>query len=167
MMKKYFILITTIILITNCSYYSFSGASIPKHLENVQVLTFENMTQRFDLSLSDRITEGIIKYIEDYNLIDIENSPDTDSRIWGEIRRYEEKVVSQTQDEIADQRSIQMTINISFFDKINKKPIIDNVAITETEYYNESDGDEGKEEALNDLIDKISEKAVIKLSSNW
>jgi len=166
----YKIIIPAILLITilnSCAYYSFTGKSIPNHIKTVQIILLEDQTNRYDLELPEKITEGIKKYIDDYDLMDIENTMDTDAKVFGSVTKYDETIMSQTKNEIADLTKLTISISINFYDNKQQKSLVKKTVISASEEYNEKNGEEEKDIVLEKLIDKICEDTVLKLSSNW
>lgn len=164
------VIILVIFLITtlnSCAYYSFTGKSIPNHIKTVQVILLEDQTDRYDLELPEKITEGIKKYIDDYDLMDIENASDTDAKIFGTVTKYSETIMSQTKDEVADLTKLTISISINFYDNEQQKNIIKKTTISGSEEYNEKDGEDEKNIVLEKLIDEVCEDTILKLSSNW
>ncbi|MBU4485433.1 MAG: hypothetical protein KKD38_00765 [Candidatus Delongbacteria bacterium] len=155
------------LLLLSCGFYSFSGKSIPPDIKNAQLLLFEDNTGRYDLSLPEMINEKMLSYIEDYNYFIIENSSDADSKIYGSVKSYSEKADSQTRDEIIDQMSISISVEINFYDNQNNEFIVKNLIISNTEYFEASGGDTARDEAFVKLLDRLSENIVLGLSSNW
>jgi hypothetical protein len=166
-MKPLFITIIFIIFLNSCGIYTFSGKSIPPDVKNAQLLLFEDNTGRYDLNLPETLNEKIIKNIVDYNFFDLENSSDADSRIYGSVRSYTEKITSQSRSENADQMEIIVSVELNFFNNRSDEFIVKNLTITEKEYYQSSQGDSGRDEALKKLTDRLSENIVLGLSSNW
>lgn len=162
-----FISLLSLIVFSSCSYYSFTGSSIPTHIKTVQIVLFEDRTDRYDLDLSNIIKDKLLVYVEDYKLMEEDDSKDSDSKIFGVIVSYKEGINSQLNEDTADERDMELSLSLNFYDNLEKKFIIKKTRISDTEQYNESDGELGKTEAFEKLLDRICEQAVIKLSSNW
>ena len=164
---KYFILSVLFLLITSCGNYSFSGKSIPPGINNSQLLVFEDNSGRYDLNLPEILHKKITEKIEDYNYFEIENSSAADSKIFGTVRSYSESSVSQTREEIADNMSMTISIEVNFYNNLAQDFIVKSLNISETEYYDASGGDSARDSAFEILIEKLSDSIVLGLSSNW
>ena len=164
---KTIILLLLLAIFQSCAYYSFTGKSIPPHVKTVQVLLFDDNTSRYDLSLSQELNTKIVYYIEDYNLMDIDDSKDADSKVYGTIQSFTESIASQSDDEVAQQRTLTLRLSINFYDNVNNEPIVKNYSVSHTEYFDESGGETARDEAMIELLERIGENAVIALSSNW
>ncbi|MBN1971307.1 MAG: hypothetical protein JXR48_17570 [Candidatus Delongbacteria bacterium] len=156
-----------IFLFCSCSYYSFSGASVPSHIKTVQVVKLDNLTSRYDLDLSDVLTEKLIEQIESYNLMDVENDKDADSKISGKIKTFSDDVSTKKDDDNVEKRIIRITIEFTFYDNINDVMIIKDKKISLSKEYEEKSGEQGFRTALDELIDEISENSALSLMSNW
>lgn len=164
---KYFIGIVFFLLLNSCGNYSFSGKSIPSNVKNAQLLIFEDNSGRYDLSLPEVLNESLTKQIENYNYFELENLSDADAKIFGTVVSYSENVSSQTRDESIDQMIITITVEINFFNNGRDEYIVKKQMISDSEYFMASGGDEERMTAFDILIERISEKIVLALSSNW
>ena len=161
------ICIAAFFFLNSCGNYSFSGKSIPSNVKNAQLLIFEDNSGRYDLSLPEILNESIINQIENYNYFDLENLADADAKIYGTVISYSENVSSQTRDESIDQMVISITVEINFFNNGTDEYIVKRKRISDSEYFMASGGDEERGSAFDILIERISEKIVLALSSNW
>ena len=160
-------LLLSLAIIQSCAYYSFTGKSIPPHVKTVQVLLFDDNTSRYDLSLPQEINTKLLYYIDDYRLMDIDDSKDADSKIYGTIQSFTESIASQSDDEVAQQRTLTLRLSINFYDNVKEEFIVKNYSVSHTENYDESGGETARDEAMAELLERIGENAVIALSSNW
>ncbi len=150
-----------------CSYYSFSGGSIPKYIKSCQVVLFEDNSGRYDLNLSEILTEKVKKQIEDYDLLELDESAKADSRIFCTITSYKDKIISHSASEVADQKIMELKVKLNFVDNIKNKSIIKNAVISKDREYSQSDSEDKKKELFEQLLDELADDIVIKLSSNW
>lgn len=151
----------------SCGNYSFSGKSIPPGIKNAQLLIFEDNSGRYDLNLPEILNENLTEKLEDYNYFELENSSAADSKIFGTIRSYNENFVSQTREEIADNISMTMSVEVNFYNNKSDDFIVKSLNISETEYFDASGGDSARDDAFEILIEKLSDSIVLGLSSNW
>jgi hypothetical protein len=165
-MRSVLLTICFIILLQSCAYYSFTGKSIPPHVKTVQVLLFDDNTSRYDLSLPQLINEKILYYIDDYRLMDIDDSKDADSKAFGTIQSFTESIASHS-DDVAQQRTLTLRLSINFYDNIKEEFIVKAYSVSYSENYDESGGGTSRDEAMVELLERIGENAVIALSSNW
>jgi hypothetical protein len=160
-------LLLTSFLFLSCGYYSFSGASIPPHIKSCQVLQFDNLSSRYDLLLSQKLTDLLIEKIESYDLLTIENDKNSNSKIIGTIKSFTDNVRSKIDDDTVDKREIKIVITIQLFDNINNKPIVKQRSLSKVKEYDEADGDEGFNKVLEEILEEISDAAALALISNW
>ena len=155
-------------IITSCSHYSFMGNSLPKHLKTIQISLIKDQTGRYDLQLAEKIRNKLKEKIEDYRILELsESNQSSDSYLEGSVTKYSEIIVSQKENEVAEEREIKISFTFTFFDKIAKESIVKKAIINEKDTYLNSDSDEVFDEKIETLIDKICEDTIIKLSSNW
>jgi len=163
---KLLLIAGAILFHTGCVSYGFTGGSLPENIKTVQVILFEDNTNRYDLKLAETITSGIAAEIERQKLLEIDNSAESDAKIFGTVTKYEESVVSQSKDEIADERKITISINLTFYDRTKSKTIVAG-EVSRSEPFAASGGESARKTAFDKIVKTICEDAVIKLTSNW
>jgi len=164
--QKILPLTALLLMMSGCVSYGFTGGSLPDHIKTVQIILFEDNTNRYDLKLAETISSGISAEIEKQKLLEIDNSIDSDAKIFGTVTRYEEVVVSQSKDEIADERQITIAFKLTFYDRSKNKTIVAG-EVSKSEPFAASGGEVGRKAAFDKIIKTICEDAVIKLTSNW
>lgn len=166
-MKKLIVFLIYSITLVSCTYYSFTGRSIPPGIKNAQLLLFEDNSGRYDLDLPELLNGLMSDQIERYNYFRIENSSSADSRITGRIRSYSERFVSQTRDEKTDQMAITITAEVSFFNNITQEFVVQGLTVSETEHYDSTGGDQARDRSFGILMDRLAENIILGLGSNW
>ncbi len=62
---------------------------------------------------------------------------------------------------------MSLSVEVNFFNNGMDEYVVKALKVTDSEYYEASGGDDARNEAFNTLIDRMSEKIVLGLSSNW
>lgn len=152
-------LFISIVYVSGCGYYSFSGSTLPGHIKTVHVPLFEDQTAEFgiDQSLTDKIIEAITKD----NTLKIASRRNADALLNGKIMTVRERAGQYTEDEVASNFRIHITIQASFED-IKKRNIIWEETWTEWGEY-----DSNREDGIDEAIEKLAENIVNETVSGW
>lgn len=120
-MKKVFFLV--FLLLTNCKYYSFTGASIPEGAETVQVNFFSNNAANevgsvFEPGLDRDFTNAIQEMLLNQTNLELTNV--NGHLIYeGEIIEYRVTPMTATAQQTAAQNRLTMAVNVRFFNTLN------------------------------------------------
>ncbi len=123
-MKKVFIKILTIIItsvtLTNCSIYSFSGASIPQEAKTISVKTFQNNASLVNPTLSNQLTEALKNKFQSQTNLNIVPS-NGDLQFEGDIINYYTQPVAIQGNQTAAYNRLTITINVRYTNKFDEK----------------------------------------------
>lgn len=165
-LRFYLPVVLSLLLISSCGIYSFTGASISPGVKTISVKYFPNNAQMIQPTLSRKVTEAIRdKFTSQSNLSLVNN--DGDLRIEGEITGYSTEPVAITGSQTAALQRLKITINVRFSNKLDPKQDFETL-FTRYEDYDAtqrlSDVEEGLIDAINDaLAQDVFNKAVV----NW
>ena len=183
------ILSTILILLQNCSFYSFKG-SMPAHIHSVVISPIINNTYEYTLTplLNDKFTNMML--LE--NILDLVTFEYADSKLDILVKSISDKpnvfTISDDGYEVVNEYKILLQVEIKWYDLINNVDII-NKTISEWATYNlgvdigndlldndldglidSEDSDEygtPKEGAMRIVIDKVSKTIIKELTSTW
>jgi len=187
-MKKMLYIIT--ILYLSCGYYSFKG-SIPSHINSVIISPIENITSEF--LITDLLNEKLLELMLLENILDIVTFENADSKIDIMIKSITDKpnvysIEENSQYEVVNEWKISINVQITWYDLINNKNILDKtinewvtyslgIDISQDNLDNDLDGliDEEdsdeygtpREGSLRIILDKISNRILNELTSTW
>jgi hypothetical protein len=165
-MRLFFMLIS-MLSISGCHIYSFTGASIDANVKKVRVKTFSNQANLVVPALSQKLTVTLKnKFITYTNLIITEES-DTDLDFDGVITEYRVTAVAAQAGETVALNRLTITVNVNF--KNNR----DSKQSWESPFSRFADFDSSKDLAvvqdalINDIADQIAEAIFQKAVVNW
>ena len=110
---KFFILLTSFIYLSSCSYYSLAG-SIPTHIKSVYIPLFENQTSEFDLA--ENITDSIIEQFNQTGLLKIEDKANSSSILKGTIKNISNGPYTYSKNESISEYRYKIDIQIEWYD---------------------------------------------------
>ncbi len=112
------LLAMTLLAVSGCGIYSFSGTSIQPDVKTMSVEYFENNALRVNPSLSSSLTDALIDQYRKFTSLDI-ISEDGDMNVFGEITGYDTKPMAVTADEVASQNRLTITVKIYFTNRLH------------------------------------------------
>ena len=159
---KRLILFLLSIIITGCGIYTFSGSTLPSHLETIDIPLFSNNSD--EPGVAESITEMLNTKVINEKLLNPVVSG-SDATISGRVLHYSDRPYDYSSDELrkADVESYEVTIvvEVQFVDNVKDK-ILYSGEIRETGVYdfkNESE-DIGREKAMKKIVDQIFQNSL-------
>ncbi len=119
-MKKFKVitLISSLILLTGCGYYSFTGISLPPGTTTYQVNYFQNDAPLIEPGLERTFTNSLADIIQNQTSLQLVTSGG-DITYEGEITEYRISPTTATADNTAAQNRLTIGVRLRFFDKNN------------------------------------------------
>jgi hypothetical protein len=162
-MTKTTVLLSFLTIIGGCSYYSFSGSTLPSHIKTVAVPLFENRTTEY--GITDRLTEEIINMLVRDNTLKVVPEGKADSLLRGSIVGYEKEAYTFDENENVREYIVRIYVDASFEDLRKKKQLWQEERLEGWGTYLAQG--ETEENAQEGAIAKLSEDLVNKLIAGW
>ncbi len=150
------------ILLVGCGFYSFSGSTLPGHLNSVDLPLFANAT--LEPGLAEGLTEELNREILRTNLLRIvrENG---DATISGTVTGYNNTPhtfgTREEREVDIEQYRVLISANVSFFDNRRAQALFEGVVTGEGIYDFKTQTEEhGKQIAIKELVEKIMQSSV-------
>ena len=169
---KTLFLSTILLTLWSCSY-TFTGASVPEHLESIAIPTFDNRSGSSEPELQQIFTDLTVqKFIED-NTLQVREKQNANAVLECTISSLIDApaVVSNLESggEGISQRKITINVRVVYRDFILRKTVWDKNFSNYGEYANQGDIDiqTARRSAIEDAADKIAEDILLAVVSNW
>ena len=166
---KYFILalsLITLLTLESCSY-SFTGASVPAHLQTVAIPTFDDRSGSGEPILGEKLTTELTnKFITD-NSLQITNKTDADAIVEGKIERLSDTPEAIDGGETISLRKITIRVKVLYKDLVKRQNIFDKSFTSYATYNNETDYITARQSAIDEAIEQIAEDILLAVVSNW
>ncbi len=159
-MKKAVIFAITVIWLTaSCGVYTFSPSALGG-IKSTAIPLFENRTS--EGGLSEDLTDKLARAFIDDNTLRLVPESRADAVLRGAVISYELEAYTFDQNEVVSEYIVRVGLDIGFFEKKNAKVIWEEKRMTSWGTYNSvtETEDDGKEEALNKLVEDILNKTV-------
>lgn len=162
------LVVLTAILSQGGCMYSFRGGSFPEHIRTIAVETFENDTDRFEIS--GELFEIMLRQVPSSLGIRVAAPELADAVVRGTITRYDvtapnyRPAAGGERAEVL-QRQVALTVSVEIVDLVENVVLWEETGLRAEGIFLESEGseEEGRQEALDNLVQKIVDGA----QSNW
>lgn len=163
-MKSFTILFTGLCTILFGSCYSFTGASVPAHLKTVAIPLFEDVSGFGEAGLREKFTQKLIEYFRNDNNLEIGERLTSDSIIEGAISRIVDAPSVIGGNDIVTTRRVTVTVHATYTDMKLRKKIWEKDFSNWGEY---TQGQQIRDVALNDAVNKVAEDILLETVSGW
>lgn len=161
-----FLVAMTLVLVTACGIYSFSGTSIQADVKTVTINYFEYKALRVNPSLSNDITESLKdKFRKMTRLEQVEL--DGDLEIAGEVTGYDIRATAVTAEEVAAQNRLTVSVKIVFTNRKYPEEDFEKSFSAYADYPSERSLDEVEAELCEQIVDQLTEDILNATVANW
>jgi hypothetical protein len=160
------VLIIPLIGLTACSY-SFTGASVPAHLETVAIPLFKDRSGSAEPNLDNVFTNQLIDIFLNDNTLSVIDKANADALIECTITSLRDTPEAVSgENEKASLRRITITVKVNYRDLVMKETIF-NKDFSNYATYDAGDSFEGRQRAITVAIELITEDILLGVVSNW
>ncbi|AFN74847.1 hypothetical protein MROS_1613 [Melioribacter roseus P3M-2] len=114
------ILLTVALIAGGCSY-SFTGASVPPHLQTISIPTIEDRSGKAEPNLGERLTTLLIEKFTYDNTLQVTNSSNPDCILEAAITSLTDELSVVSGNETAMTQRITINVKVVYRDLIKKK----------------------------------------------
>jgi len=151
--------------VANCSYYSFSGSTLPAHIKTVAVPLFEDQTAEF--GIKEKLTDAIIGQITQDNTLKIADLRTADSLLKGNIVQLIDRPETYDAQERVQSYRVYITIEVEFQD-LKKRKVLWKERLTQWgSYAAGTGGPEDRQVGIEEAIQKLAEDVLNRTVSSW
>ena len=155
-----------IMIVSGCSIYSFSGASIPEEANTVSIHYIENHADLIQPTLSSDLTESLIEKCQtETNLIMTKKNGDL--QFFGKIIKYELQPIAIQNNETAAQNRLTISVEINYINTINNSDNFNQNFIHYSDFNSDQNFLEIEETLNNIIIEDLVEDIFNKAFMNW
>lgn len=155
-MKKLLYIAITLLCVSACGIYSFSGTSIQSDVKSITINYFDYKALKVNPTLSNDLTEQLRNQFRKMTNLE-QLDMDGDLEITGEITGYDVKATAITAGDVASQNRLTVTIKVSF---TNRKHPEDDFTSKSFSAYSDYDSTNSLDAVESTLVTEIIEKLV-------
>ena len=160
------------VLVAACSVYSFSGASIPDHLQTIAVPIVEDRATGGPAGLDQQLTDALVERFADRSRLSLsEDEEDADAVVRATIERYAIAPVSVAIGEQSGQSEaalnrVQLAVRVVIEDRVRSEDLLDR-SFTATDDFDPRAGLAGEADAVATAVEQIARDAFTAATSDF
>ena len=163
-MKATVILFSAFCMAMFGSCYTFTGASVAPHLKTVAIPLFEDVSGFGEAGLREKFTQKLIELFRSDNNLEIGERLTSDSIIEGTIASIVDAPSVIGGNNIVKTRRVTVTVRASYTDMKLRKKVWERDFSNWGEY---TQGQQTREVALVDAVNKVAEDILLETVSGW
>lgn len=162
------LLIAFAVSVSGCSFYSFSGATIPSHLETIAIPLAEDNTASPSNTLGRDLTAHLTdRFVDRTNLSLTTNDADADALLTARIEQYSNQPTGVSGDERATTNQVSIRVQVRYVDQTQDEELLSQSFTGSGEYDPSESGLSGELEALQAALDRVADDIFSTATSNW
>lgn len=154
--------------LAGCTFYGFSGASVPSHLESIAIpIAQDNTTSPFpnlgrDLTniLTDRFTGRTSFSLNN-------NETNADAVLRARVQRYSNRPTGVGGDERASTNTVSIRVRTRYYDQVRDSTMVEEDFTGSAEYDPTESGLDGEREAAQLALERVGEDIFTNATSSW
>lgn len=157
------------LILKGCSY-SFTGASVPPHLNSIAIIDFKDRSGSGEPELRDKFTTQLVQYFLDDNTLFVTQKENADALLECTVTSIKDApgiVGIENNTEAISTRKLTITVKVMYRDLVKRKNIFDKQFSNNTDYSTDGDVFQLRQNAIDETIEKICEDILLGVVSNW
>jgi len=154
--------------LSGCSFYSFSGATIPSDLETIAIPIAQdnsvNPVNTLDRQITDLLTD---RFVGRTRLSLSTNEATADALLDVVITGYQNQPTAVTGEEVASQNEVSIRARIEYVDQANGETLLSRTFTNSAQYDPVEQGAAGEEEAAQVALERLADDMFTAATSNW
>jgi hypothetical protein len=148
--------------------YSFTGASVPPHINTISIPVFDDQSGFGDPQLRDLLTAEVTQRFESDGNLRIAERNVADSILEGVITRVSDEIsVIEGRADRASVRRVTISVRITWQDVVERKVIFENTLSNWGEYDVGTGGPAQRQEGMSEAVQKLSEDILLSTIARW
>jgi CRISPR/Cas system endoribonuclease Cas6 (RAMP superfamily) len=154
--------------LTGCTYYGFSGATIPQEHQTITIVPVENATTSTIQDPEGRLTDLLNERFVERTRLRLEtNANEADVVLSGRLIEYREAPTSVSGDERATQNEVTIRAEVQYRATENDSLLLDDVYTQSDTYALSGEGAQSAGAAAQVVLENIADAVFADATSNW
>ena len=163
---NFIILLIVLLLCSTGCPYSFTGASVPKHLKTIAIPLVDDQSGFGEAGLRERFSTELTNLFISDNSLQVADKTTADSILEGVITSVSDAPSVVAQGEAVTKRRITLSVKFAFQDKLQRKKVWEKT-FSQWGDYDSGGGLSQRETGLRDAIKKVTEDILLETVSGW
>lgn len=157
------------LLLSGCAYYSFTGATIPQHLNTVAIPFVEDNSVSTLTTLDEQLTRLLVdRFVGQTRLSLTTDEADANALLRVRIDRYQNQPTSVSGDERATRNRVTLSVTVTYTDQVEDREILQRTFTGFDEYDPfGAAGLDGEATAAANALEIIADDIFTAATSNW
>jgi len=155
-------------LLSSCTVYSFSGASIPSHLETIAIPIAQDNTSnpvsRMGATLTDLLTD---RFVDRTRLSLTTNDAAADVVLTTRIQQYTNEPTGVSGDERATTNQVTIRVQVRYVDQTEGEEMLNDTFSGTASYDPVEAGLSGEQQAAQNALENVTDDIFSTATSNW
>lgn len=164
MNKILLLLISTILF--SCSY-SFTGSSVPNHLNSIYIPFCADRSGSGEANVADNFTSTLIEQFISDNSLAIAENKNADALLDCTINSITDAPNVIESGETVSTRRVTISARVIYRDFVMKKTVFEKSFSNYGDYSNEGDVYTNRQDAIQEAVDNITEDILLAVVSDW
>ena len=167
-LSRYIAGVLLMVLLSGCAYYSFTGATLPSHLDTVSLPLAEDNTTSPINTLDEDLTRLLNDRFVGQTRLNLEtNESNADAVLDTRITQYENRPSGVGGDGSAGNNRVSITVSAVYFDQVEDEELVNETFSSSEEYSPAEDGPDGEEAAALAVLEDIATDIFSSATSDW
>lgn len=158
--------LTVVLNFTACCSYSFTGASVPKHLNTIAIPIADDKSGSAEIGLRESLTQKLIQKFIDDNSLQITDRINADAILECTVVSFNDAPAIISAGENVTSRRITVGVKASYKDLVKKVTIFDKT-FTSYQDYPQGGSLSDRNNAIEKVLDQITEDILLETVSGW
>lgn len=155
-------------MLSGCAYYSFTGASIPSHLQTIAIPLVEDRSNSPFTNLDQQLTELLIERFVNQTRLTLEPNPTAANALLAvRIDRYTNEPTAIGGAERAERNRVTIMVTVRYVDQVNDQVLLERSFSAFEDYDPVAQGVAGEEEAARLVLRNLADDIFTAATSNW
>lgn len=154
--------------LTGCSYYSFTGATIPQEYETIAIVPIEDQTANPFGGLDNDLTELLNERFVQRTRLRLEtNQNEADVVLTGRLTQYRDEPTAVSGEERATRNQVTIRAEMRYYEQESGDELAGGTYTQSEEYDLAATGAEGAQVAAEVVLEDIADAVFSDATSNW
>jgi hypothetical protein len=159
--------LVALLLLPACGLYSFSGASVPAHLQTVAVPLAEDRATGGPPGLDQLLTDALVDRFADRSRLALESDEaEADAVVQATIERYAVAPAAVTDEDVAALNRVSVSVRVVVRDRVEDGVLLDR-SFQAAEDFAPSEGLQGEADAAASALEQVARDAFTAATSDW
>jgi len=160
------IALTVVLNFTACCSYSFTGTSVPKHLNTIAIPIADDKSGSAEIGLRESLTQKLIQKFIDDNSLQVTDRVNADAILECTVVSFNDAPAIVSAGENVTSRRITIGVKASYRDLVKKVTVFDKT-FTSYQDYPQGGSLSDRNNAIEKVLDQITEDILLETVSGW